>query len=95
MQVREWVQFIRLRLPETLAVKVNPRQSFPVWVRPAESDGERVEFEIKFDGDADGEVQAWDIDMLESVVSDAVVDGEIETVPVQDSPFSRAAGVEE
>lgn len=95
MQVREWIQYIRLRLPDALAVKVNPRQSFPVWVRPAASDGERVEFEVSFDGNADGEMQVWDIDMLESVVSDAVVDGDIDTVPVQDSPFSPAASAEE
>lgn len=87
MRAREWVQYIRLRLPETLAVKVNPRQSFPVWVRPSESNGERVEFEVAFDG-VDGDIQTWDIDMLESVVSDALVDGTVDTVPVQESPFS-------
>jgi hypothetical protein len=40
-------------------------------------------FEIGF-GHGDGESEVWDVDMVESVVSDAVIDGEVDVVPVQE-----------
>jgi hypothetical protein len=87
MQATEWLQFIRNGLPDALVVRVAPKQSFPVWVRPtAESGGGRVTFAVAFDGEK-GDVQEWDVDMVESVLEDASYDGEIETVPVEETPF--------
>ena len=57
----------------------------------AESDW--VTFEIGFRHGR--EFESWDVDMLEAVVSDAVVDGAVGVVPVQESPFNAVVSGEE
>ena len=92
MRAVDWIQYIRLEMPETLAVKIHPRGAMPVWARLIETESDWVTFEVGFRHGR--EVESWDVDMLEAVVSDAVVDVTVGVVPVQESPFNAVVSGE-
>lgn len=84
MSPREWLQYARVEMDDTLVLKIDAPKQVTVWARPLRA-GEDALFETVRE---DESMDKMPIGIVEDMIQDCLsADGVVEPVPVQESPF--------